>query len=318
MSEPQLACVVISLGDEPGLVSAVRSLLGQDEPVEVVVVNTGGGDASGTLRAGGLDVPLVHREKRHYPGGARNLGLEATSAPFVSFLAADCVAMPGWAAGRLRRHLAGAAAVSSAMVSAYPFSAAAQAAHMLMFHTRMPTAPAEGRKLYSVSYARELFERHGRFREDIRTGEDTDFNGRLDVPIEWAPEVQTAHRPPPRATSLADGVVVATPTGSTAYSFSAGGAILDPRLRNMIITPVAAYLSPLRSVVAGENHVVRLMLRSARDGALISLDGQADLPMAEGDCVEVRALEAPLRLIEPGGSTPFYDLLRTKAGLLPY
>ncbi len=120
------------------------------------------------------------------------------------------------------------------------------------------------------------------------------------------------------ATYLADGVVVATPTGSTAYSFSAGGAILDPRLRNMIITPVAAYLSPLRSVVAGENHVVRLMLRSARDGAVISLDGQADLPMAEGDCVEVRALEAPLRLIEPGGSTPFYDLLRTKAGLLPY
>jgi len=120
------------------------------------------------------------------------------------------------------------------------------------------------------------------------------------------------------ATYLADGVVVATPTGSTAYSFSAGGAILDPRLRNMIITPVAAYLSPLHSVVAGENHVVRLMLRSARDGAVISLDGQADLPMAEGDCVEVRALEAPLRLIEPSGSTPFYDLLRTKAGLLPY
>ena len=120
------------------------------------------------------------------------------------------------------------------------------------------------------------------------------------------------------ATYLADGVVVARPTGSTAYSFSAGGAILDPRLRNMIITPVAAYLSPLHSVVAGENHVVRLMLRSARDGAVISLDGQADLPMAEGDCVEVRALEAPLRLIEPSGSTPFYDLLRTKAGLLPY
>lgn len=120
------------------------------------------------------------------------------------------------------------------------------------------------------------------------------------------------------ATYLADGVVVATPTGSTAYSFSAGGAILDPRLRNMIITPVAAYLSPLRSVVAGENHVVRLTLRSAPDGAVISLDGQVDLPMAEGDRVEVRALQAPLRLIEPSGSTPFYDLLRTKAGLLPY
>ncbi|HEX2194548.1 MAG TPA: NAD(+)/NADH kinase [Candidatus Limnocylindria bacterium] len=120
------------------------------------------------------------------------------------------------------------------------------------------------------------------------------------------------------ATYVADGVVVATPTGSTAYSFSAGGAILDPRLRNMIITPVAAYLSPLHSVVAGEEHVVRLMLRQAPSGAILSVDGQWDLPLADGDRVEVRALPAPLRLLEPAGSTPFYDLLRTKASRLPY
>jgi NAD+ kinase len=120
------------------------------------------------------------------------------------------------------------------------------------------------------------------------------------------------------ATYVADGVVVATPTGSTAYSFSAGGSILDPRLRNMVITPVAAYLSPLHSVVAGEGHEVHLTLREAHDGALISIDGQEDLPMAIGDRVEVRALPEPLRMIEPTGSTPFYDLLRTKASLLPY
>ena len=120
------------------------------------------------------------------------------------------------------------------------------------------------------------------------------------------------------ATYVADAVVVATPTGSTAYSFSAGGSILDPRLRNMIITPVAAYLSPLHSVVAGEDHEVRLTLREVHDGATISIDGQLDLPMHIGDRVEVRALREPLRLIEPTGSTPFYDLLRTKASLLPY
>jgi NAD+ kinase len=120
------------------------------------------------------------------------------------------------------------------------------------------------------------------------------------------------------ATYVSDGVVVATPTGSTAYSFSAGGAVLDPRLRNMIITPVAGYLSPLHSVVAGESHVVRLTLREAHDGAIVSVDGQSDLPVMPGERVEVRALPAPLRLIEPEGSTPFYDLLRTKAGLLPY
>lgn len=120
------------------------------------------------------------------------------------------------------------------------------------------------------------------------------------------------------ATYVADAVVVATPTGSTAYSFSAGGSILDPRLRNMIITPVASYLSPLHSVVAGEDHVVSLTLREAADPAIVSIDGQWDVELAPGDRVEVRALAEPLRLLEPTGATPFYDLLRTKAGLLPY
>ncbi len=120
------------------------------------------------------------------------------------------------------------------------------------------------------------------------------------------------------ATYVADGVVVATPTGSTAYSFSAGGSILDPRLRNMIITPVASYLSPLHSVVAGEDQVVTLTLRDTHDGAIVSVDGQTDLPVHPGDRVEVRALPEPLRLIEPAGSASFYDLLRTKAALLPY
>jgi NAD+ kinase len=132
--------------------------------------------------------------------------------------------------------------------------------------------------------------------------------------IQLGVEVSGSHL----ATYVADGVVVATPTGSTAYSFSAGGSILDPRLRNMIITPVAAYLSPLHSVVAGEEQVVSITLRHAPDGALASLDGQVDLPMSDGDRVEVRALADPLCIVEPTGSTPFYDLLRTKAGLLPY
>jgi NAD kinase len=86
----------------------------------------------------------------------------------------------------------------------------------------------------------------------------------------------------------------------------------------MIITPVAAYLSPLHSVVAGERHVVRITVRQAGEGALLSIDGQLDVPVATGDRVEVRALPEPLRLVEPAGATPFYDLLRTKASLLPY
>jgi NAD+ kinase len=119
------------------------------------------------------------------------------------------------------------------------------------------------------------------------------------------------------ATYLADGVVVATPTGSTAYSYSAGGAVVDPRLRNLVITPVAAYLSAIHSVVAGEDHLIRLSLREAFGGAVVSFDGQRDVPLDVGESVEVRALPIPLRLVEPEGSTPFYDLLRTKASLLP-
>jgi NAD+ kinase len=119
------------------------------------------------------------------------------------------------------------------------------------------------------------------------------------------------------ATYLADGVVVATPTGSTAYSYSAGGAVIDPRLRNLVITPVAAYLSALHSVVVGEDHLIRLHLREAFGGAVVSFDGQRDVAIEVGEWVEVRALAVPLRLVEPEGSTPFYDLLRTKASLLP-
>ena len=121
------------------------------------------------------------------------------------------------------------------------------------------------------------------------------------------------------ATYVADGVVVATPTGSTAYSFSAGGAILDPRLRNMIITPVAGYLTSLHSVVAGEEHVVTMSAAERRQrGRGVASTGNGTCAMATGDRVEVRALAAPLRLIEPTGATPFYDLLRTKAARLPY
>ncbi|HWC31777.1 MAG TPA: NAD(+)/NADH kinase, partial [Actinomycetota bacterium] len=119
------------------------------------------------------------------------------------------------------------------------------------------------------------------------------------------------------ATYVADGVVVATPTGSTAYSFSAGGPILDPSLRNLVVTPIAAYLTAIRSVVVGAEHKITVTRLNAGDPGVVSLDGQLDVPLEEGDRVDVRALDEPLKLIEPHGSVPFYDLLRTKATLLP-
>lgn len=118
------------------------------------------------------------------------------------------------------------------------------------------------------------------------------------------------------ATYVADGVVIATPTGSTAYSFSAGGPILDPTARNLIVTPVAAYLSSIRSIVVGPAHTVRVRLVDGPPG-MVSIDGRDDYPVEVGDSVEVKSLERPMRFIEPRGALPFWDLLRQKAALLP-
>jgi NAD+ kinase len=118
------------------------------------------------------------------------------------------------------------------------------------------------------------------------------------------------------ATFIADGLVVASPTGSTGYSFSAGGPILDPVSRNLVVTPIAAYLSAIRSVVVSPQQVVRCTVVDAYE-ALVSVDGREDIPVRVGDVVEVHAVERPIRLIEPEGAQPFWDLLRHKVALLP-
>ncbi len=118
------------------------------------------------------------------------------------------------------------------------------------------------------------------------------------------------------ATFIADGLVVSSPTGSTGYSFSAGGPILDPISRNLVVTPIAAYLSAIRSVVVSPMQTVRCTVVDAHE-ALVSVDGREDIPVRVGDVVEVRATERPIRLIAPEGAQPFWDLLRHKVALLP-
>jgi NAD+ kinase len=118
------------------------------------------------------------------------------------------------------------------------------------------------------------------------------------------------------ATYICDGIVVASPTGSTGYSFSAGGPIIEPTSRNLVVTPIAAYLTPLRSSVVGPQHVVSVRVEAAYD-SLVSIDGREDVPLEVGDRVEVRAREKPIAFIQPRGALPFWDLLRQKAALLP-
>ena len=194
----ELACAVLSYRDEPFLVDAVRSVLDQGIPVEVVVVNSGGGDPAARLAAAGLMVPVYSFSERLYPGAARNVGIDKTRARYIAFLAADCLATPGWAAARLREHRAGAAAVASPLTNAYPASSTAWAALLLIHNRRLAATMPSQRLYYSLSYDRSLFERFGRFREDLRAGEDTDFNARFreHEHTALARDAVTAHRYP--------------------------------------------------------------------------------------------------------------------------
>ena len=109
---------------------------------------------------------------------------------------------------------------------------------------------------------------------------------------------------------------VSSPTRSTEYSFSAGGPILDPASRNIIVTPIAAYLATLRSVVVSADQVVICTVVDGEE-AVISIDGWIDEPLATGDRVRVSSAPLPIRFAELHGLAPFWDLVRQKVDLLP-
>jgi NAD+ kinase len=90
------------------------------------------------------------------------------------------------------------------------------------------------------------------------------------------------------STYVADGLVAATPTGSTAYALAAGGPILPPELRNILLVPVAPHLSIDRAIVLSEGASVTITVRSAYQ-AIISHDGHAPTSLEEGDQVHVRS-----------------------------
>lgn len=191
-----LAVVVLSFGPRPTLLDAVRSLAGQDTAAQIVVVHSGAGTLPEELATPHAGVRTVISSERLLPGAARNAGIAATSAPFVAFLADDCIAGEGWVRGRITRHRAGARAVASALVCHKPGDPVALAAHLSLYFRRMPRTRPEVALRYGVSYDRTLFERYGFFREDLESGEDTELNQRLtlgDAP-QWAPNVITVHR----------------------------------------------------------------------------------------------------------------------------
>jgi len=103
-------------------------------------------------------------------------------------------------------------------------------------------------------------------------------------------------------TYVSDGVIMATPTGSTAYALAAGGPILPPELRNILLVPVAPHLSLDRAIVLAEGSSVRVSVHSDYP-AVLSVDGQTPSELADDDRVEIRASQHTVQFIrfqDPG------------------
>lgn len=112
----------------------------------------------------------------------------------------------------------------------------------------------------------------------------------------------------------ADGIIVATPTGSTAYNVSAGGPIADPRVRAIIVTPIAPHLSLLGSIIVPDTARIEIFVESDYP-ALVSMDGQIELTIQANDCVRVSAGERVSRFVRTRPKEYFYASLSQRLKL---
>ena len=103
---------------------------------------------------------------------------------------------------------------------------------------------------------------------------------------------------------VADGLIASTATGSTAYALAAGGPILPPELRNILLVPIAPHLSVDRAVVLAEGSMVRMQVNG--ENAVLSIDGQSSIALMEDDHVDVRAAEVTAQFVRFGDPGYFY------------
>ena len=109
-----------------------------------------------------------------------------------------------------------------------------------------------------------------------------------------------------------DGIIVATPTGSTAYSLSAGGPIVEPEARNILITPICAHDVMSRCIVASDKRVINVeLMHNARRNAYLSVDGGKALRLNLGDVVTVRRSTLETKLVRLKDRS-FYDVVNMK------
>lgn len=114
-------------------------------------------------------------------------------------------------------------------------------------------------------------------------------------------------------TYSADGIIFATPTGSTAYSLSAGGPIVSPSLDCIIATPISPHTLAVRPLILNASETVTVEVLSPTEEQILTIDGQEGARLLPGDKLVVRRAEVPLRLVRFPGQT-FFSTLRRKLG----
>jgi NAD+ kinase len=108
-----------------------------------------------------------------------------------------------------------------------------------------------------------------------------------------------------------DGLIISSPTGSTAYSLAAGGAVVSPDAEVLTITPICPHTLSNRSVIVPMNSVVKITVLSERVDTILTADGQVQMPLCTGDFVQVRKSRNAVRLLRLRGSS-FFQTLRQK------
>ncbi|MFH1702551.1 MAG: NAD(+)/NADH kinase [Nitrospirota bacterium] len=112
-------------------------------------------------------------------------------------------------------------------------------------------------------------------------------------------------------TFKADGLIISTPTGSTAYSLSAGGPILYPTLDNIIITPICSHTLTNRAMVLPGDSIIKVILRSPTERVYLTMDGQVGFSVMQNDVIEVSKAPFKTRLLIPC-DRDYFHILRTK------
>jgi NAD+ kinase len=120
----------------------------------------------------------------------------------------------------------------------------------------------------------------------------------------------------PLTTYAADGLIAATPTGSTAYALAAGGPILPPELRNILLVPVAPHLSVERAIVLPEGAEVGIAVH-AETPVILSCDGQSPEEVQDGDRVRAKASERSARFVRVQGRGYFYRNITSRLNRNP-